>query len=589
MKKTITGAIIALAGLLAGCGGAGAPAMPPSVHTSKAAGTRVVIQIPPKSSTASSAARQPQYVSPSTQSITVSVDGGPATAQNLTPGSPNCDVPAPLSPLTCTVNISAAPGTHTFTFVTYDGLNGTGNVLSTNSVSQNIVANQSNTVNVTLDGVPKSFQVLPLPSLGAIQGTATSGFQFLGRETYTMEIDAVDADGNYILGPGAPALRVSVSNASVGSGVTVTAASNGNPNEFVVKSTGFGSATLAIAAGSALTTNVPLVSAAVTTTIAGAAGTNGFADGSGTAANFYYPQGITYDSADGSLYVADTFNNEVRKVTPAGAVTTFAGSRFIPKIGAPRGIAYDPDNGNLYLTTDFNCQVKQVTAAGVISVLAGYFVPYHPPDCAFADGTGLSALFWYPMGVGYGNGNLYVTDTFNCALRQVTTGGVVKTIAGNHNVCEFADGTGSNAYFRAPHGVAYDPKNGDLYVADTENCVIRQVTAAGVVTTIAGEPNMCGFADGSGKSAKFLYPSYLTYDQDDGDLYVTDMDNNAIRQVTTDGVVSTVAGGPGKPGFADGIGAKAHFYYPAGITYDPGNGDLYVTDTFNSVIRQIQL
>ena len=536
--------------LLAGCGGGGGVSSPSSVTPvvptlSGKATAQVSIVIPPK---AASSARgiKPAYVSPSTQSITVQVDSATPTIQNLSPTSPNCTNAGAAYPIDCTVPVSATAGAHTVTFNTFDQPNAAGSSLSTNSIPVTFVAGQNPTIPVALAGVPLSFYAAPLGA-ALISGSLTAGIGFVPG-SQSILIAALDADGNFIVGPGAPALAATVSGATAGSGIAISAASASNPNQFTLTATGYGSATLALSAtpasslaGSPLTASTALVTGPNTTILAGST-IAGFADGTGASASFNYPSFLAYDSANGNLYVTDANNCEIRQVTLGGAVTTIAGS-----------------------TT-----------------------------CGSADGTGPSASFNGPQGIAYDsvNGDLYVTDTSNCNVRQVTTAGAVVTIAGGlsgRHSCGSLDATGTSARFNYPSGIAYDGANGDLYVTDWNNCEIRQVTTAGVVTTIAGSTT-CGSVDGTGASASFHSPLGIAYDSANGDLYVTDTSNSIIRQVTTAGAVTTIAGTANSAiGLADGIGANARFSYPAGIEYDPANGLLYITDSNNNAIREMQL
>jgi serine/threonine protein kinase, bacterial len=150
------------------------------------------------------------------------------------------------------------------------------------------------------------------------------------------------------------------------------------------------------------------------------------------------------------------------------------------------------------------------------------------------------------------------------------------------------DGTGSAASFALPHGIAVDA-SGNLFVADTYNNKIRKVTSAQVVTTLAGNAaNGAGWADGSGSAASFNGPYGIAVDGN-GNIFVADYANNKIRKLTAAGVVTTIAGNSANnPGSADGIGSAAGFNSPAGIAVD-GNGTLYVADTYNNKIRKISL
>ena len=197
-----------------------------------------------------------------------------------------------------------------------------------------------------------------------------------------------------------------------------------------------------------------------------------------------------------------------------------------------------------------------------------------------------------------GNGNVYVADYNNNLIRKITSAGVVTTLAGGGSpggtAAGHADGTGTSATFSAPYGVAVDA-NGTVYVADSTNNLIREVTSAGVVTTLAGGGSpggtAAGHADGTGTTATFNVPRNLAIGGS-GNLYVTDFGNNLVRMVTPGGVVTTLAGGgsPGgtAPGHADGTGTSATFNGPRGIAVD-ANGNVYVADFGNNLIREIRL
>ncbi|MDH2910357.1 MAG: hypothetical protein PXZ07_09665 [Candidatus Eremiobacteraeota bacterium] len=606
-----------LAFSLVGCGGgASSHAVLPGASQGATTGTNAqfVIKVPPKTGTGTG--RGPAYVSPSTQSISIQVDSGTPTVSNVTPGSPNCSVPAPLSPLTCTYALSLTPGAHTFTIKTFDGLAGAGNVLSTNSAPFTVVANQANVVNLTLAGVPASLLVEPGSGDAQIVGSGSAGFQFTGEVPHTVIVLPQDADGNLILGPGAPTISASVSGASSGSGLSVAPAS-GNPNAFTLSSTGFGTASLSLvatpgaaSAGSALNASVSLDATVYSSVIAGG-GLNGggYADGTGVAAAFTNPAGVAVNTANGNLYVADTYGCSIRQVTTAGVVSTPYGT--LPPTqntcgntngtgnGAlfqyPNALAYDPANGDLYaIDSGSGCGLRQIAPSGVVTTLAG------GTTCGYADGTGSAAAFAAHVGgIVYDptDSDLYVNDTDNCAIRQVTLAGVVTTVAGAPPPtvsCGTVDATGTAAQFYSSQGIAYDSVNQSLYVTDRYR--VRQVTVPGyVVTTIAGPvppTSTLGFTDGSGSAASFSYPYGITYDSTDGNLYVVDAANQAIRQVTPAGVVTTIAGStPPTPTFgaSGGFGFAARFGYPYGVAYDAATNALYVSDERNTSIVQVQL
>ena len=336
--------------------------------------------------------------------------------------------------------------------------------------------------------------------------------------------------------------------------------------------------------------------AGVVATLAGLAGSVGSADGSGLAARFYYPCGVAVDSA-GNTYVADWFNCTIRKVTPAGVVTTLAGqagssgsadgtgnaARFLQ----PCGVAVD-SAGKVYVADLGNNTIRKVTPDGVVTTLAG-----QAGNSGSADGTGNAARFFQPSDVAAdATGNVYVADGGNNTIRKVTPAGVVTTLAGNSSIKDqygdpaggFADGTGSAARFNYPRGVALDSA-GVLYVADADNSTIRKVTPAGVVTTLAGQAGSSGSADGTGSAARFGGPSSVAVDIG-GNLYVADSGNNTIRKVTPGGVVTTLAGQAGSSGSADGTGSAAQFWNPTGVTVDSA-GNVYVADSFNFTIRKV--
>jgi sugar lactone lactonase YvrE len=308
------------------------------------------------------------------------------------------------------------------------------------------------------------------------------------------------------------------------------------------------------------------------TVLAGSAGPQtGNADGTGTAAQFWAPNGMAIDQS-GNLYVADSGNNEVRKVTPAGVVTTIAGAAAqsgeidntgaAARFSAPGALVVDP-SGNLYVGEIG--AIREVTPSGVVT-------------------HALSAGLPAPLSVGQGfaldsAGNFYfaVNDT----ILEMSTSGAVTTLAGFSSVAAYLDGAGAMAFFNSPLGVALDA-TGNVYVADTRNRVIRKVTPGGVVTTVAGRPGDIGSADGSSSVAQFTNPVAITIDPS-GTLYI--VDGNAIRTISPAGVVTTVAGSQAA-GSADGTGAAAQFNGPTQIALGTG-GSLYVSDTLNNEIRKI--
>jgi hypothetical protein len=359
----------------------------------------------------------------------------------------------------------------------------------------------------------------------------------------------------------------------------VTTAMSGDQFQCVISNTN-GTATTTPAA---LVVTYPLSIA----TIAGLAGNAGTADGTGSAARFNGPSDVAVDSA-GNLFVADTNNDAIRKITPAGVVTTVAGQAGVSgsadgtgsaaRFNSPTGIAVD-GSGNLFVADTNNHTIRKITSAGVVTTVAG-----QAGASGGADGSGTAAQFNYPSDVAVdGSGNLYVADTNNFTIREITAAGVVSTLAGSPGTAGSADGTGGAARFSSPEGVAVDG-SGNLYVADTDNHTIRKITSAGVVSTVAGLAGTSGSADGAGTNARFQYPADLALDGT-GNIYVADTDNHTLRKVTPAGLTATVAGLAGTSGSTDGAGTAARFYYPAGVAVD-GAGNVYVADTSNHIIRK---
>ncbi|WP_052467064.1 IPT/TIG domain-containing protein [Psychroserpens damuponensis] len=306
----------------------------------------------------------------------------------------------------------------------------------------------------------------------------------------------------------------------------------------------------------------------------------GNADGQGVNVQFNNPRGIVFDS-QGHLYVVDNSNHSIRKVTASGVTTTFAGSTqgFADGIGtsakfdSPGFIAIDAQD-NLYVTDLYNHKIRKITPDGEVSTFAG-------STQGNEDGIGTEAKFFHPMGITIdADGNLYVSDTYNHNIRKITPTGEVTTLAGSEQ--GFADAVvGTEAKFQYPHGLAID-KNNNILVADRGNNGIRKISAIGSVTTITGS-TQAGYENGPLGTALFNDPIAIEVDED-GNLYITDTDNHVIRKVDNYGQVSTFAGST--LGNSDGIDMQASFNRPFGIT-KKGKYKMYVSDSFNHRIRRI--
>ncbi len=312
--------------------------------------------------------------------------------------------------------------------------------------------------------------------------------------------------------------------------------------------------------------------------------TRGFQDGIGLAAGFNGPFGLAF-APDGTLFVADTDNNMIRQITPAGVVSTLAGDHTTPgyldgirtaaRFQSPRGIAIDA-SGTAYVTDYENHMIRRITAAGVVDVFAGSTTP------DYVNGTGTSAQFQNPWGIVLdANGNLFVADQNNHVIRKITPAGEVSTFAGN-GTPGFLDANGVNAQFNQPTGLAIDGA-GNLYVGDQSNNRIRKITPTGDVSTFAGSGSSLS-TDGTGILAGLSAPHGVATDAG-GNVYVAEPSTYSIRKISPTQVVTTLAG-RGTWGYQDGPGDSAKFSDTMGLAVDH-NGDVFVADRSNNTIRKI--
>jgi sugar lactone lactonase YvrE len=372
----------------------------------------------------------------------------------------------------------------------------------------------------------------------------------------------------------------------------------------------------------------------VVTTIAGMPGVPGSNDGVGSAARFHSPTDIAIDSA-GNLYVVEVNNHTVRKITPDAVVTTLAGvpgvSGYMDGPGnqalfnQPRGVAADHD-GNVFVADTLNRRIRKITPDGAVTTFAG--------SGAFGtkDGTGTNATFAIITGLGIdASDNLYVGDDDKSIRRISPTAdvthyatlpnsckdvaiapdgtayaaklaifaSVIKVPPGGGEGVDFVggtstgseDGVGDRARFRDPQGVAVGP-GGDVFVADgvssgvfAGNNNIRKVTPGAVVTTFAGLA-MAGSDDAVGNQAQFYYPRGMAVDNARRVLYVADGLNHTIRKIKPNGAVKTIAGLAGFKGSQDGTRDQARFNFPQALTVDAA-GNVIVADTLNGLIRKV--
>ncbi|MFN7929442.1 MAG: NHL repeat-containing protein [Blastocatellia bacterium] len=307
----------------------------------------------------------------------------------------------------------------------------------------------------------------------------------------------------------------------------------------------------------------------------------GYANGTGRSALFSAPIGLAIDAND-NLYVADFHNHVIRKITPTGVTTTYAGSIYgyvdgpalYARFYGPAGVAADAA-GNVYVADYGNHRIRKIDASGQVTTLAGSGANNS------VDGVGTAASFSYPSGVAVDKaGNVYVLDTGTSRVRKIDVNRRVTTLAGDPSNYQ------NGALFDF-HGVAPQPcvdANGNVYLADPWNNRIRKVAPNGTVTNVAGSWDY-GTTDGPALSASFSSPTAVTLDRQ-GNLIVGDWHAAKVRKVDlTAQLVSTVAGN-GDEAHVDGPALRASFVRPGGVAVD-SKGNIFVSDYYDNCIRKI--
>lgn len=329
-------------------------------------------------------------------------------------------------------------------------------------------------------------------------------------------------------------------------------------------------------------------------TFAGTVGCGYSGDGGPAAqAQINRAQGISVD-LKGNLYIADTGNNRVRKITPEGIISTVAGNgqccytgdgvqAASTALNSPYGVAADP-NGVLYIADTFNDRVRRVGTDGFITTIAGGNGRGYSGD----GGPARASMLNWPAGVALDSGgNLYIADMFNHRVRRVAPDGIIQTIAGNGTANFTGDGGSSQlATLNTPSGIASDAA-GNIYIADSMNLRVRRVDPSGTITTFAGDGNYGFGGDGGQARAAILNrPSSVLVDPS-GNVFISDTENNRVRKIAPNGVITTFAGGAaGGLAGDDGPATKALLRRPVGLALDSA-GDLYIADSGNARVRKV--
>jgi sugar lactone lactonase YvrE len=451
-------------------------------------------------------------------------------------------------------------------------------------------ATSSDSLTETITGSAVSIAVVSGSGQSAPIGTAFAA---------PLMVVVKDANGNPVSGASVAFAGTSLSftNATTTTGSGGTASTIATPTaigDLTATATTSGVSASAIFALTGVTSTAPAGSGIISTYAGN--GTAGFSGDGGAAisAELDQPVGSTMDSA-GNLYFADSNNNRIRKVTPGGVISTYAGNGTAgfsgdggeatsAELSGPLGIAFD-NAGNLYIAESGNERVRKVTPLGIISTIAGNGTAGYNGDGIAATSAELNN----PNGIVVDkSGNVYIGDYFNNRVREVNTAGVISTVTGTGTGGYSGDGgLAINAEVYWPAGVALD-SSGNLYIADDNNSRVREVNPAGIISTFAGTGYGGYNGDGISATTAELYAPDRVATDSAGNVYISEYGNNRIRKVNTSGIISTVAG-TGTPGFSGdgGLATSAEIDTPRGITVDEG-GNLYISDADNNRIRKVQ-
>lgn len=497
------------------------PSAPSAALRKHQALAKLVIKVPPctKRDRHCRRHRRDRFVSPATASLSYKVDAGSSVAVDLSTSNPNCTVAGPISYLQCVVVLALTPGQHTLSFTTYDQAGATGNVLSANTdVSFGVVMGQVNQIPVTLGGVAASLEIFP-PNVAQVSGNQFGGYTIYGPAPLGFSIVPLDADNNFIVGPGAPQPRatapanMSLSTPAPAAPNTWTLTSTYQPSD---PATAASSSFTAVATpvpnsgGSTVTATVPLTlyqpwlyvvnndngsspSMTVTDELGNAVSVSGFS-GLGN------PAIPAYDPQTGWIYVTDYTNNAIHVYDRLGNAQSPGGSFM--SLNTPIGIAYDSNNGYLYVVNNGNDTMTYYDGQG--NKIGSFSIDTHSPQRVAFNSS---------------NDQLYVTNIGNNTISAYTESGTPVTLDGNQQGLLGAD------------GITYDSHDGFLYVAN--NAGTSQVSAYNAVTTQQSFAFLTGSSLGD-----------VTYDPNGGLLYVSSyssgnvygFNESAVKEVTIAGL-----------------------------------------------------
>ncbi len=507
------------------------------------------------------------FVESQSGSFTVQATGSPAPSFTLTSGT----LPSGLSLNALTGQISGTPNAGTSTSSPYSV-----QITASNGVNPGAV--QTLTLTVTPTAVAPTFTTQPVSLTVALGQTATFTVAVTGNPTPSLRWQRyTSASGAFN----------DLNNDSTFSGVTGATLTIVNPTSGMSGDQYRATATSSSGTTFSSSASLTLVIGTTITTLAGQATVSGSVDGTGAAARFNGPASVAVDSS-GIIYIADSSNHIIRKVTSAGVVTTLAGTAGVSgsadgtgsaaRFNAPSGIAVS-GLGTVYVADTYNHIIRVISPEGVVTTLAGL-----AGNTGSTDATGSAARFLYPYGIALDSGGtVYVADTFNHTIRRVTGAGVVSIYAGTAGARGTANGAGVAARFAYPFAIAVD-STGNLYVADSFNHAIRKIDTGANVTNLAGTSGTAGTTDGTGTAALFNQPSGIAVDTA-GNVYVADTYSHTLRKITGAGVVTTLSGLAGTAGSVDGVGSAARLNQPFGIALD-SSGNIYVADTRNHTVRR---